>query len=118
MRTFWPSVKCGLTIMGSSPLNDTDIGRTSFKSSYSRAVAWRLCLISVRYLPCMDGIPRGTKLCQQPGAWVKGYTMYCKTVCQYTLYHGGRGRAYERMYFSFLGGGGGISRGLITGTLW
>ena len=27
MRTLWPSVKCGLTVIGSSPLNDMDIGR-------------------------------------------------------------------------------------------
>ena len=111
MRTVWPSVKCGLTVIGSSPLNDTDIGRISFKSSYSRAVAWKLCLISVRYPPCMDGIPRGTKLCQQPDDWVKGYTMYFKkTVCQYILYHGGGGElTCISMYFLFFfGGGGGV----------
>ena len=77
----------------------------------------------------MDGIPRGKKLCQQPEDWVKGHTMYFKTVCKYTcissckrrcLYHGERESLLKQMYFLFLGGGGGggISRGHITGILW
>ena len=116
MRTFLPSVKCGLTIMGSSPLNDMDISRISFKSSYSRAVAWKLCLISVRYLPCMDGIPRGTKLCQQPDDWVKGYTMMPGskvTQCTSKLFAstpyimGAGGGLMSGRIFHFLGGGGG-----------
>ena len=57
----------------------------------------------------MDGIPRGTNLCQQPDNWVKGYTMFFTTVCKYTLYHGGR--AYQQMYLLFAGGGGGGERG-------